>query len=82
LSAESAKLRPFTYSSFWERFMPLLILGLILFIVAHSTRIFTDDWRSHMLERLGEKRWKVLITLVSIAGFGLMMIGYGHFIGL
>ena len=58
--------------------MPLLILGLILFIVAHSTRIFTDDWRSHMLERLGEKRWKVLITLVSIAGFGLMMIGYGQ----
>ena len=58
--------------------MPLLIIGLILFIVAHSTRIFTDDWRSHMLERLGEKRWKVLITLVSIAGFGLMMIGYGQ----
>ena len=58
--------------------MALLILGLILFIVAHSTRIFTDDWRSHMLERLGEKRWKVLITLVSIAGFGLMMIGYGQ----
>ena len=58
--------------------MALLILGLILFIDAHSTRIFTDDWRSHMLERLGEKRWKVLITLVSIAGFGLMMIGYGQ----
>lgn len=58
--------------------MPLLILGLILFIVAHSTRIFTDDWRSRMLERLGEKRWKVLITLVSIAGFGLMIIGYGQ----
>jgi uncharacterized membrane protein len=76
--SESATLRTFTYSSFWERYMLLLILGLILFIAAHSTRIFTDDWRSHMLERLGEKRWKVLITLVSIAGFVLMMIGYGQ----
>jgi len=58
--------------------MPLLILGLILFIAAHSTRIFTDDWRSHMLERLGEKPWKGLITVVSIAGFVLMIIGYGE----
>ena len=58
--------------------MPLLILGLILFIAAHSTRIFTDDWRSHMLERLGEKPWKGLITVVSIAGFVLMIIGYGQ----
>ena len=58
--------------------MPLLIIGLILFIAAHSTRIFTDDWRSHMLERLGEKPWKGLITVVSIVGFVLMMIGYGQ----
>ncbi len=58
--------------------MPWLIVGLILFIAAHSTRIFTDDWRSQMMERLGEKRWKGLIALVSIAGFVLMMIGYGQ----
>lgn len=58
--------------------MPLLIVGLIIFIAAHSTRIFTDDWRSHMMERLGEKRWKMLIALVSIGGFVLMVIGYGQ----
>jgi len=58
--------------------MPLLILGLILFIAAHSSRIFTDDWRSHMLERLGDKPWKGLVTVVSIAGFVLMIIGYGE----
>ena len=54
--------------------MPWLIVGLILFIAAHSTRIFTDDWRSQMMERRGEKRWKGLIALVSIAGFVLMMM--------
>lgn len=58
--------------------MHWLILGLILFIAAHSTRIFTDDWRSQMMDRLGEKPWKGLITVVSIAGFVLMMIGYGQ----
>ena len=58
--------------------MPLLIVGLILFIAAHSTRIFTDDWRSQTMERLGEKRWKLLNALVSIAGFVLIVIGYGQ----
>jgi uncharacterized membrane protein len=58
--------------------MPLLIIGLILFIAAHSTRIFTDDWRSRTLERLGEKPWKGFITVVSVVGFVLMMIGYGQ----
>ena len=58
--------------------MPLLIAGLVLFLAAHSTRIFADGWRSAMLERLGEKPWKGLITVVSIAGFALIVIGYGQ----
>ena len=61
-----------------ELFMTLLIAGLILFIAAHSTRIFADGWRSAMLERLGEKPWKGLITVVSIAGFVLIVMGYGQ----
>lgn len=57
--------------------MTLLIIGLILFLGAHSTRVFADDWRSQMVERLGEKPWKGLITVVSIIGFVLIIIGYG-----
>lgn len=56
--------------------MALLIAGLILFLGAHSTRVFADDWRTSMLERLGEKKWKGLITLLSIAGFVLLILGY------
>lgn len=56
--------------------MVLLIAGLILFLGAHSTRVFADDWRTSMLERLGEKKWKGLITLLSIAGFVLLILGY------
>ncbi len=58
--------------------MSLLVLGLILFIIPHSTRIFADDWRSGMIARLGEKPWKGAISLISLAGFVLIVIGYGQ----
>ena len=58
--------------------MELLIAGLILFLGAHSLRIVADDWRTQMLEELGEKKWKGLISLVSIAGFVLMIVGFDH----
>lgn len=57
--------------------MTLLIVGLVLFLGAHSTRIFADGWRSEMIIRVGEKPWKGLITVVSIIGFVLIVIGYG-----
>jgi len=56
--------------------MALLILGLLLFLGAHSTRIFAENWRQATLERLGEKAYKGVYTLVSLAGFGLMMYGF------
>ncbi len=58
--------------------MSLLIAGLVLFLAAHSTRIFAEGWRASMLERLGEKPWKGVVTVVSIAGFVLIVIGYGQ----
>lgn len=57
--------------------MTLLILGLVLFLGAHSVRIFANDWRSRQIARLGEKGWKGLYTLVSIAGFVLIIWGFG-----
>ena len=56
--------------------MAWLILGLVLFLGAHSTRIFAENWRQAMLERLGEKAYKGVYTLVSLVGFGLMMFGF------
>jgi uncharacterized membrane protein len=57
--------------------MTLLILGLALFLGVHSTRIVADRWRSATIARIGEKRWKGLYSLLSIAGFVLLVIGYG-----
>jgi uncharacterized membrane protein len=56
--------------------MALLILGLVLFLGAHSTRIFAENWRQAILERLGEKAYKGVYTLVSLMGFGLMVFGF------
>jgi uncharacterized membrane protein len=56
--------------------MALLILGLVLFLGAHSTRVFAENWRQATLERLGEKAYKGVYTLVSLVGFGLMMYGF------
>ncbi len=58
--------------------MTLLIAGLILFLGAHSTRIFADDWRTRTMVRIGEKPWKGLVTVISIIGFVLIVVGYGN----
>lgn len=57
--------------------MPVLILGLVLFLGVHSLRVFADDWRSRQLARLGEMRWKGLYALVSLVGFVLICWGFG-----
>jgi uncharacterized membrane protein len=57
--------------------MLVLILGLVLFLGAHSVRIFADHWRARMMKRLGEGPWKGLYSLASLAGFVLIIVGYG-----
>ena len=56
--------------------MALLIVGLILFLGVHSVRIVADDWRSSQIAKRGPKRWKGIYTLLSIAGFVLIVWGY------
>lgn len=57
--------------------MTAFILGLVLFLGAHSLRIFADGWRNRLVANLGEMRWKGLYTVVSLVGFGLLVWGYG-----
>ncbi|WHZ09925.1 MAG: NnrU family protein, required for expression of nitric oxide and nitrite reductases (Nir and Nor) [Burkholderiaceae bacterium] len=58
--------------------MGLLVLGLVIFLGAHSTRIFADDWRGRQIARIGERPWKGLYSVVSIVGFALVIWGYGQ----
>jgi uncharacterized membrane protein len=56
--------------------MVALVLGLVLFLGMHSTRIFADGWRTSTIERFGSKEYKFLYSLLSIAGFVLILWGY------
>lgn len=54
-----------------------LVLGLVLFLGAHSVRIFADPWRAATIGRLGAGGWKGGYTAVSIIGFVLIVVGFG-----
>jgi len=57
--------------------MTYLVLGLVLFLGIHSVRIFAEDWRQQRLHSLGEAAWKGTYSLISVAGFVLLVWGYG-----
>jgi len=57
--------------------MLILLIGLVLFFVPHSVSIVNEPWRNRMAERLGEQVWQALFALVSLAGFILIVWGYG-----
>jgi len=54
-----------------------LILGLIVFLGIHSISIAAPAWRDAQAARLGVWPWKGVYSLVSIAGFAMLLIGYG-----
>lgn len=57
--------------------MLVMLLGLLLFLGAHSVRIFAEDWRHRQIERLGMKRWKIFYSIVAATGLVLTIYGYG-----
>jgi len=58
--------------------MTLLILGLVLFLGIHSARIVAEAARAHFIARHGLGAWKGLYSLISIAGFVLLCVGFGQ----
>lgn len=57
--------------------MGYLLAGLVLFLGVHSLRIFAEDWRTRTLARLGEGTFKGVYSLLSLAGFALIIYGFG-----
>lgn len=57
--------------------MNVLLPGLVVFFGMHSVSIVNDPWRSRRAARMDEWPWKGLYALVSIAGFALIVWGYG-----
>jgi len=57
--------------------MLALILGLVLFIGVHSSRIVAEGYRRSIIERHGQNAWKGFYSILSIVGFVLIVWGYG-----
>jgi uncharacterized membrane protein len=57
--------------------MTALILGLVIFLGAHSVRIFAEPWRTGVRARLGENAYKGVYSLLSVGGFVLLVWGFG-----
>ena len=58
--------------------MFFLVLGLLIFLGAHSVRIVAEPWRNDRISRMGEAKWKGLYSVVSLAGLVLIVWGYGQ----
>lgn len=57
--------------------MTTLVIGLLIFLGAHSVRIFAEPWRQARIAAIGPNAWKGLYSLVSIVGFALIVWGFG-----
>ncbi len=57
--------------------MAYLILGLVIFLGVHSVRIVADGWRTQVQTRIGEGAYKGIYSVVSLAGFALIVWGFG-----
>jgi uncharacterized membrane protein len=57
--------------------MTILVVGLVIFLGIHSISIFAPAFRDGLAAKLGSRPWRGLYSLVSIAGFVLLVYGYG-----
>jgi uncharacterized membrane protein len=55
-----------------------LILGLVVFLGVHSVRIVAPQWRQRLIGRVGGNAWKGIYSLLSLAGFVLLVWGYAQ----
>jgi uncharacterized membrane protein len=57
--------------------MTFLVAGIALFVGAHSVRLVAPDWRARFIAEHGDKKWKLIYSVLALAGFVLMIYGFG-----
>jgi uncharacterized membrane protein len=58
--------------------MPILILGLVLFLGSHTLTTFRER-RAGLIARVGEGPYKGLYALVALTGFALIVWGFSRY---
>lgn len=56
--------------------MTILVLGLIIFLGAHSISIFARSQRDALLARIGRGGYRAIYSIISLVGFVLIVLGY------
>jgi uncharacterized membrane protein len=56
----------------------MLVLGLVLLLGVHSTRLIAPGLRDAGVARLGLLPWKILYAVLSLIGLVLIVQGYGE----
>ncbi len=57
--------------------MTYFLAGLVVFLGVHSVRLLADDWRTRVRNTWGARTWRAAYSLLSLAGFGLIVWGFG-----
>ncbi|MGB5832963.1 MAG: NnrU family protein [Thiohalocapsa sp.] len=58
--------------------MLMFVTGLVLFFGMHSISIVTPGWRERFVARKGELPFRYAYSIISVAGFLLIALGYDH----
>ena len=58
--------------------MTILVLGLVIFLGLHSTRIVSESGREGAIARFGEGPWKGIYSLISAVGLVLIVWGFAR----
>ena len=58
--------------------MTALVIGLVLFLGLHSTRMVADGARTRFVAQRGLNAWRGVYSLGSAIGLGLIVWGYGQ----
>jgi len=56
--------------------MSILVVGIVLFLGIHSISILTPGLRARAVASMGPDRWRGVYSLISAAGFVLILYGY------
>lgn len=57
--------------------MVWLVVGLVLFLGMHSSRVFAEAARGRFIAQRGEMAWKGVYSVISLVGLVLIVVGYG-----
>ncbi len=59
--------------------MLVFVLGLAIFFAVHLVPVLAPAFRDGIVERMGKSRWMIIYSALSLAGFVIMVFGWGQF---